>query len=46
MEIKLTERKYHVQDNAAVELKAVNMYCNTNQLPELLFSLTHSKPHG
>ena len=23
MEIKLTERKYHVQDNAAVELKDV-----------------------
>ena len=22
------------------------MYCNTNQFPELLFSVPHSKPHG
>ena len=22
------------------------MYCNTNQFPELLFSGSHSKPHG
>ena len=46
MEIKCTERKYHVQDNDAVELKDVKMYCNTNQFPELLFSGSHSKPHG
>ena len=46
MEIKWTERKYHVQDNAAVELKDVKMYCNTNKLPELLFSGPNSKPHG
>ena len=31
MERKWTERKYHVQDNAVVELKDVKMYCNTNQ---------------
>ena len=46
MEIKWTERKYHVQDNAAVELKDVKMYCNTNQFPELSFYGPHSKPHG
>ena len=46
MERKWTERKYHVQDNASVEHKDVKMYCNTNQFPELLFSGTHSKPHG
>ena len=33
MEIKWTERKYPVKDNAAVELKDVKMYCNTNQFP-------------
>ena len=33
MEIKWTEIKYHVQYNAAVELKDVKMYCNTNQFP-------------
>ena len=46
MEIKWTERKYHVQDNAAVELKDAKIYCNTNQFPELSFYGTHSKPHG
>ena len=46
MEIKWTERKYHVQDNAAVKLKDVNMYCNKNQFPELIFSGSYSKPHG
>ena len=30
MEGKWTEIKYPVQDNAAVELKGVKMYCNTN----------------
>ena len=30
MKRKWTERNYHVQDNAAVELKDVKMYCNTN----------------
>ena len=35
-----------MQDNAAVELKDVRIYCNTNQFPELLFSGPHSKPHG
>ena len=46
MEIKWTERKYHAQDNAALELKDVKMYCNTNQFPELSFYGPHSKPHG
>ena len=46
IEEKWTERKYHVQDNAAVKLKDVNIYCNTNQLPALLSCGPHSKPHG
>ena len=46
MERKWRERKYHIQDNAAVEPKNVKMYCNTNQFPELSFSGTHSKLHG
>ena len=46
MKRKWTDRHYHVQDNAHVELKYVKMYCNTNQLPELSFSGLHSKPHG
>ena len=29
MERKLTERKYHVKDNASVELKDVKIYCIT-----------------
>ena len=46
MEIKWIDRQYHIQDNSAVELKDVKMYCNTNQFPELSFSVPHSKPHG
>ena len=46
MERKWTERKYHVQDNAVVELKDVKIYCNTNQFPALPFCGPHSKPHG
>ena len=46
MEIKWTEKKYHVQDNAAMELKDVKMYFNTNQLPALSFCGPHSKRHG
>ena len=46
MERKWTECKYHVQDNAAVELKYVKIYCNTNQFPALPFCAPHSKPHG
>ena len=37
MERKWTERKYHVQDNAAVELKDVKMYCKKNHSPSLPF---------
>ena len=39
MERKWTERKYHVQDNTAVELKYVKMYCNKNKFPELPFCI-------
>ena len=46
MEIKYTERKYHVQDNAEVELKDMKMYCNKNQFPASPFCGPHSKPHG
>ena len=46
MERKWTEIKYHVQDNAAVELKDVKMYCNTDKFPALPFCVPHSKPHG
>ena len=46
LERKCTEIKYHFQDNAALELKDVRMYCNTNQFLELLFSGPHPKPHG
>ena len=46
MDIKWTEIKYHVQDNASVELKDVKIYCNTNQFPALPFCGPHYKPHG
>ena len=46
MERKWTERNYHVQDNASVELKDVKIYCNTNKFPALPFCGPHSKPHG
>ena len=45
MNRKWRERKYHVQDNAAVELKDVYMYCNSNQFPALPFCGPHYKPH-
>ena len=46
MNRKWTERNYHIQDNADVELKDVKMCCNTNQFPTLPFCGPHSKPHG
>ena len=46
MERKWTERKYHVQDNAAVELKDVKIDYNINKFPALPFCGPHSKPHG
>ena len=46
MERKWTDIQYHVQDNAAVELKYVKMSCNTNQFPELSFCGPNSKPRG
>ena len=45
VEIKCTDRQYHVQDNNDVEHKDVRMYYNTNQLLALPFCGTHSKPH-
>ena len=45
MEIKQTERQYHVQDNTDVEHQDARMYCNTNQFPELSFCGPHYKPH-
>ena len=45
MERKWTERKYHVQENALVELKYVKVYCNKNQLPSLPVCGPHFKPH-
>ena len=45
MERKWTEIKYHVKDNAAVELKDVKINCNKNQFPALPFCCSHSKPH-
>ena len=46
MERKWTERKYHVQDNAAVKLKDVKMYCNKNQFSALPSCGSYSKPRG
>ena len=42
---KWTDREYHVQDNYGVAHKYVKMYCETNQLPELTFCVTHPNPH-
>ena len=46
MEIKWTDRQYHVQDNADVEHQYVKLYCNTSQFTELSFCCPYSKPHG
>ena len=46
MERKWTERKYHVQEIASVELKDVKMYCNKNQFPTIPLYIPHSTPHG
>ena len=43
---KLTDRGYHVQDNADVAHRYVNMYFDTNQFSALPFCGPHSKPHG
>ena len=45
MEIKWTNRQYHVQDNYDVEHQDVIMCYNTNQFPALPFCVPHSKPH-
>ena len=46
MEIKCTDRQYHVQDNSDVAHQDVRMYCNTNKFPELPFGVPHPKLHG
>ena len=46
MEIKWTDRQYHVQDNSDVVHQDVKIYCNTNQFPVLPFCGPHSKPRG
>ena len=46
MEIKWTDRQYHVHDNADVAHQYLKMYCYTNQFPELPFYGPHYKPHG
>ena len=46
MEIKWTDRQYHVQDNADVAQQEVRMYYNKNQFPGFSFCGPHSKPHG
>ena len=46
MEIKLTDKEYHVQDNSAVEHQDVKIHCNTSQFPVLSFCGPYSKPHG
>ena len=45
-ERKCTDRRYHVEDNADVANKNVNVYCNKNQFPELSFCGPYSKSHG
>ena len=35
MERKLTDRKYHVQNNTDVAHQDIRIYCNINQWPEL-----------
>ena len=42
----MTDREYHVQDNADVAHKDMKIYCDTNQLPALPFCGSHPKPHG
>ena len=43
---KLTEREYHVHNDADVVQKYVNKFCNTNQFTPLPFCVSHTKPHG
>ena len=43
---KWSDIEYHVQNNTDVAHKDVKKYCDTNQLPELLFCGPHPKPHG
>ena len=42
----ITERGYHVQNDAHVARKNMEMFCNKNQFPLLSFCVLHTKPHG
>ena len=42
----MTDREYHVKDNADVAHKYVKMYCDINQFPALPFCGSHPKTHG
>ena len=44
--LKLPEREYHVQEDADVAQKYVEMFCNKNQFPSFPFCVTHTKLHG
>ena len=46
MEIKWTDRHYHVQGTADVAQQYVRMYCNKNKFSVLTFFGPDSKPHG
>ena len=46
MELKWTDRQYHVQDDGDVVHQHARMYCNTNEFPPLPFCRPHSKPYG
>ena len=46
MEIKWTDKQYHIQDNADVAHQDAIMYCNINQSPALSFCGPYPKPHG
>ena len=46
MEIKWTDRQYHVQDNSNVAHQDVKIYFNTNSFPEFSFCGPHFKPRG
>ena len=43
---KRIEIEYHVQNDADVSHKDVNIFCNTKQFPSLPFCCPHKKLHG
>ena len=42
---KWTNREYHVKHNKHVYNKYIDMYCPTNNIPELQFLGPHNTPH-